>query len=85
MIEEPEGGGDQSMNTYITDPMPVEFTPIHGGDRPELEAVADVVREVIDNEGGCASGGWREGEVFLQLAAALDALDARRTRLHLME
>lgn len=47
-------------------------------DRPELEAVADVVREVIDNEGGCASGGWREGEVFLRLAAALDALDARR-------
>ena len=45
-----------------------------------LEAVADAVRAVVDNESGCASGGWREGSAFLHLADALDALDNDKIR-----
>ena len=37
--------------------------------------VVDAARAIVDNVGGCASGGWREGAAFLRLAAALDTLD----------
>ena len=38
-----------------------------------LEAVADAARAIVDNEGGCASGGWREGSAFLTLSQTVDA------------
>ena len=38
-----------------------------------LEVVAIAAQAIVDNEGGCASGGWREGGAFLRLAETVDA------------
>ena len=38
-----------------------------------LRVIATAAQAIVDNDGGCASGGWREGAAFLRLAEAVDA------------